>query len=170
VRPCCDTSLPIASLAAPLYAVAAAAGWHLNPVLSFLGVYFAAIAVAVPTAALAAFTRWRGRRGAGSPPRQRLVDASIWMVAAGAALGWVMLAMVVFGVGDRLRIGLKNDSFLIGLAFVPPVLALASGPMALAGRGRGRGIVLGGFGLMVLAIVALVVAANQQYTGPPPSF
>jgi hypothetical protein len=113
--------------------------WPLNPVIVFICVFLVSIGIAVPVAGIAALVRWGMRAEVEFSARQRLVDAAIAMVATSGVLGWAIFAFVVSGAGSNLR-GLKYDSFFIVLVFVPPVLALASGVMALVqGQRASRG-------------------------------
>jgi len=144
--------------------------WAFNPVLGFIGVFFLSITGAVPIAAIAALVRWGLHAKVEPSARQRLVDASITMLAVSAVLGWGIVAFVVSGIGARLGIGLRYDSPFIGLAFAPPVLALSSVIAALVGRGAGRAIVLSGFVLTLLGIVVVVILLIQGHNAPSPSF
>jgi hypothetical protein len=161
----------IASIAGPAPVIALSKQWPFNPVLTLIALYLLSITIALPTAAIAALLRWGSAAKIELPVRQRWVDASIGLVASSAVLGWGFLAIEISGIGAKLGIGLRHDDFVFpALALVPPSLALASGAVALFGRGRGRAVVLSGFVLTLLGLLAGIGLSMQRYHGPAPSF
>jgi hypothetical protein len=144
--------------------------WPFNPVLAFICLYFLSITIAVPVT-LIAWAKRRRRDVIALPSiRQRFVDVSIFMLAASAVLGWGMFAFTASGAAAKFGIDIEYNSFVIGVAFVPPVLALLSGILAVIGRGAGRAAVLIGFVLILLGMAVMIPFLIDSHNAPPLSF